>query len=132
MDLNNFKSLYLNNHVQLPLIFNLFKIFRALFDYDPNRDDGLPSRGISFTYGSILHILNANDDEWWQAKKLIPAGEEDRIGIVPSKKRWERKQKSRDRTVKFQGHVPVLIDKVNTFYRVLLFYSSYNKFILFY
>ncbi|XP_025411720.1 disks large 1 tumor suppressor protein-like isoform X3 [Sipha flava] len=87
---------------------------RALFDYDPNRDDGLPSRGISFTYGSILHILNANDDEWWQAKKLVPAGEEDRIGIVPSKKRWERKQKSRDRTVKFQGHVPVLIDKTST------------------
>jgi len=103
-----------------------------LFDYDPNRDDGLPSRGISFTYGSILHILNANDDEWWQAKKLVPAGEEDRIGIVPSKKRWERKQKSRDRTVKFQGHVPVLIDKVNTFYRVLLFYSCYKKCILFY
>lgn len=89
---------------------------RALFDYDPNRDDGLPSRGISFTYGSILHILNANDDEWWQAKKLVPAGEEDRIGIVPSKKRWERKQKSRDRTVKFQGHVPVLIDKVFFFF----------------
>jgi len=85
---------------------------RALFDYEPNRDDGLPSRGISFTYGNILHILNANDDEWWQAKKLVPTGEEDRIGIVPSKKRWERKQKSRDRTVKFQGHVPVLIDKV--------------------
>jgi len=103
-----------------------------LFDYDPNRDDGLPSRGISFTYGSVLHILNANDDEWWQAKKLVPAGEEERIGIVPSKKRWERKQKSRDRTVKFQGHVPVLIDKVNTFYCVFMFYTCYNKFILFY
>lgn len=97
---------------------------RALFDYDPNRDDGLPSRGISFTYGSILHILNANDDEWWQAKKLVPAGEEDRIGIVPSKKRWERKQKSRDRTVKFQGHVPVLIDKVNI---MILYYFPSNK-----
>lgn len=91
---------------------------RALFDYDPNRDDGLPSRGISFTYGSILHILNANDDEWWQAKKLVPTGEEDRIGIVPSKKRWERKQKLRERTVKFQGHVPVLIDKVKLFYLI--------------
>lgn len=95
-----------------------------MFDYDPNRDDGLPSRGISFTYGSILHILNANDDEWWQAKKLVPAGEEDRIGIVPSKKRWERKQKSRDRTVKFQGHVPVLIDKVNTFTMLCCFIQA--------
>ncbi|XP_050549103.1 disks large homolog 1-like isoform X2 [Daktulosphaira vitifoliae] len=89
-------------------------IVRALYDYDPNRDDGLPGRGISFTYGSVLNVINANDDEWWQAKKLLPFGEEDLIGIIPSKKRWERKQKLRDRTVKFQGHVPVLIDKTTT------------------
>lgn len=25
------------------------------------------------------------------------------IGIVPSKRRWERKQRARDRQVKFQG-----------------------------
>jgi len=39
------------------------------------------------------------------------------MGIVPSKRRWERKQRARDRTVKFQGHVPggVILDKVRTF-----------------
>ncbi len=41
---------------------------RALFDYDPSKDDGLPSRGLAFSYGDILHVTNASDDEWWQAR----------------------------------------------------------------
>ncbi|PSN38841.1 Disks large 1 tumor suppressor protein [Blattella germanica] len=79
---------------------------RALFDYDPNKDDGLPSRGLPFRYGDILHVTNASDDEWWQARRVLASGEEEGMGIVPSKRRWERKQRARDRTVKFQGHVP--------------------------
>jgi disks large protein 1 len=59
---------------------------RALFDYDPTRDDGLPSRGLAFSYGDILHVTNASDDEWWQARKVLPNGEEAAVlGIVPSK-----------------------------------------------
>ena len=61
---------------------------RALFDYDPSKDSGLPSRGLPFRYGDILHVTNASDDDWWQAKKMAPEGEEDMgLGIVPSKKR---------------------------------------------
>ncbi|XP_063531599.1 disks large 1 tumor suppressor protein isoform X8 [Cydia strobilella] len=75
---------------------------RALFDYDPIKDDGLPSRGLPFRYGDILHVTNASDDEWWQARRLDTT-DPDAIGIVPSKKRWERKQRARDRQVKFQG-----------------------------
>ncbi|XP_050080223.1 disks large 1 tumor suppressor protein isoform X1 [Anopheles maculipalpis] len=77
---------------------------RALFDYDPNRDDGLPTRGLQFRHGDILHVTNASDDEWWQARRVIGEDEEESIGIVPSKRRWERKQRARDRSVKFQGH----------------------------
>jgi disks large protein 1 len=77
---------------------------RALFDYDPNRDDGLPTRGLPFKHGDILHVTNASDDEWWQARRVIGDGEEDSMGIVPSKRRWERKQRARDRSVKFQGY----------------------------
>ena len=33
---------------------------RALFDYDPVKDDGLPSRGLGFSYGDILHVTNAS------------------------------------------------------------------------
>lgn len=85
---------------------------RALFDYDPMKDDGLPSRGLAFHYGDILHVTNASDDEWWQAKRVLNTGDEQGMGIVPSKRRWERKQRARDRSVKFQGHVPNILDKV--------------------
>lgn len=78
--------------------------FRALFDYDPNRDDGLPSRGLPFKHGDVLHVVNASDDEWWQARRVVGDGEEEGMGIVPSKRRWERKMRARDRSVKFQGH----------------------------
>ena len=65
-----------------PIHFN----FRALFDYDPTKDSGLPSKGLAFKYGDILHVTNASDDEWWQARKLVPEGEEDNLGIIPSKR----------------------------------------------
>lgn len=61
--------------------------FRALFDYDPTKDSGLPSRGLAFNYGDILHVTNASDDEWWQAKKVLMDGSEEGYGIIPSKKR---------------------------------------------
>lgn len=34
------------------------------------------------------------------------------MGIVPSKRRWERKMRARDRSVKFQGHAANNVDKV--------------------
>ena len=92
----------------------IFLFCRALFDYDPNKDDGLPSRGLFFRYGDILHVTNASDDEWWQARRVLATGEEEGIGIIPSKKRWERKLRARDRTVKFQGKSPTQ-DRVNNF-----------------
>ena len=60
---------------------------RALFDYDPTKDSGLPSHGLAFKYGDILHVTNASDDEWWQARKLVPADDDDGLGIIPSKRR---------------------------------------------
>jgi hypothetical protein len=62
---------------------------RALFDYDSTKDSGLPSRGLSFHYGEVLHVTNASDEEWWQARKMYPEGPEDEgLGIIPSKKRF--------------------------------------------
>ncbi|XP_063244259.1 disks large 1 tumor suppressor protein [Bacillus rossius redtenbacheri] len=103
---------------------------RALFDYDPNKDDGLPSRGLPFRYGDVLHVTNASDDEWWQARRVLPSGEEEGMGIVPSKRRWERKQRARDRTVKFQGHVSggVMLDKQSTLDRKKKNFSFSRKF----
>lgn len=57
---------------------NYFLIsFRTLFDYDPSRDDGLPSRGLAFNFGEILHVTNASDDQWWQARRVLPGGQEE-------------------------------------------------------
>ncbi|CAG7818024.1 unnamed protein product [Allacma fusca] len=85
---------------------------RALNDFDPTKDDNLPSRGLAFQFGDILHVTNACDDEWWQAKRVLSSGQEEGMGIIPSKKRWERKQKARDRSVKFQGKSPTQENKV--------------------
>ncbi|XP_044574564.1 disks large 1 tumor suppressor protein isoform X9 [Cotesia glomerata] len=101
---------------------------RALFDYDPNKDDGLPSRGLAFRYGEILHVTNASDDEWWQAKRVTPHGDEEGLGIIPSRRRWERKQRARDRSVKFQGHMPVILDKQSTLDRKKKNFSFSRKF----
>ncbi|XP_046396619.1 disks large 1 tumor suppressor protein isoform X3 [Ischnura elegans] len=128
---------------------------RALFDYDPNKDDGLPSRGLAFRHGDILHVVNASDDEWWQARRIssgsgvaMPATSSGALGascgnmdgdsqgsmshawmgIVPSKRRWERKQRARDRTVKFQGHVPLIMDKQSTLDRKKKNFSFSRKF----
>ncbi|XP_017787246.1 PREDICTED: disks large 1 tumor suppressor protein isoform X7 [Nicrophorus vespilloides] len=101
---------------------------RALFDYDPMKDDGLPSRGLAFHYGDILHVTNASDDEWWQARRVLNSGDEQGMGIVPSKKRWERKQRARDRSVKFQGHMPNILEKQSTLDRKKKNFSFSRKF----
>jgi len=84
---------------------------RALFDYDPTKDSGLPSRGLQFHYGDILHVTNASDDEWWQAKRITAEGEEEGMGIIPSKQRVERKERARLKNVKFTGKNSVNTDK---------------------
>lgn len=76
---------------------------RALFDYEPTKDSGLPSKGLAFKYGDILHVTNASDDEWWQARYVTPDGEEEGMGIIPSKKRVDRKERARLKNVKFTG-----------------------------
>ena len=75
--------------------------FRALFDYDKTKDSGLPSQGLSFKYGDILHVTNASDDEWWQARRLNAVGEEEGRGVIPSKRRVERRERSKQKSVKF-------------------------------
>ena len=74
---------------------------RALFDYDKTKDSGLPSQGLSFKYGDILHVTNASDDEWWQARRLNAVGEEEGRGVIPSKRRVERRERSKQKSVKF-------------------------------
>uniref|UniRef100_A0A3B4Z5B5 Discs large MAGUK scaffold protein 2 n=1 Tax=Stegastes partitus TaxID=144197 RepID=A0A3B4Z5B5_9TELE len=76
---------------------------RVLFDYEKSKDSGLPSQGLSFRYGDILHVINASDDEWWQARRVTPHGDSEEMGVIPSKRRVERKERARLKTVKFNA-----------------------------
>uniref|UniRef100_A0A8C5LZ36 Discs large MAGUK scaffold protein 2 n=1 Tax=Leptobrachium leishanense TaxID=445787 RepID=A0A8C5LZ36_9ANUR len=82
---------------------------RAMFDYDRSKDSGLPSQGLSFKYGDILHVINASDDEWWQARRVLQEGDSEEMGVIPSKRRVERKERARLKTVKFNAK-PGVID----------------------
>ncbi|XP_070605676.1 disks large homolog 2 isoform X7 [Erythrolamprus reginae] len=87
---------------------------RAMFDYDKSKDSGLPSQGLSFKYGDILHVINASDDEWWQARRVMLEGDSEEMGVIPSKRRVERKEKARLKTVKFNSK-PGVIDAKGSF-----------------
>ncbi|XP_052414373.1 disks large homolog 1 isoform X5 [Carassius gibelio] len=103
---------------------------RALFDYDITKDSGLPSQGLNFHFGDILHVLNASDEEWWQARHVTPDGEMEEMGVIPSKKRVERKERARLKTVKFnsksrdKGHSLNDKRKKNLFSRKFPFYKN--------
>ncbi|XP_025776056.1 disks large homolog 4 [Puma concolor] len=68
---------------------------RALFDYDKTKDCGFLSQALSFRFGDVLHVLDASDEEWWQARRVHPDSEADDIGFIPSKRRVERREWSR-------------------------------------
>lgn len=82
MDWLNYTSLFWNS----PCF--IISSSRALFDYDRTKDSGLPSQGLNFHFGDILHVLNASDDEWWQARSVTADGEVEEIGVIPSKRRY--------------------------------------------
>ena len=62
---------------------------RSLFDYDPTKDEGIPSRGLHFRFGDVLHLTNASDEDWWQARKV---NSKERPGLIPSQDLEERRQ----------------------------------------
>ncbi|XDB60932.1 hypothetical protein AB1E18_014295 [Capra hircus] len=68
---------------------------RALFDYDKTKDCGFLSQALSFRFGDVLHVIDASDEEWWQARRVHSDSETDDIGFIPSKRRVERREWSR-------------------------------------
>lgn len=66
---------------------------RAHFNYDPEDDSYIPCRelGILFEKGDILHIINQDDANWWQAYR---EGEDDQAlaGLIPSKSFQEQRE----------------------------------------
>ncbi|VDN07847.1 unnamed protein product [Thelazia callipaeda] len=76
---------------------------RAMFDYDPAREAGVPHRALPFFYGDILHVTNTADDDWWTARLVTENGEEGIEGVIPSKKRVEKKERQRRKQVNFNA-----------------------------
>uniref|UniRef100_T1JKI1 MAGUK p55 subfamily member 6 n=1 Tax=Strigamia maritima TaxID=126957 RepID=T1JKI1_STRMM len=64
---------------------------KALFNYDPKKDTLLPCTdiGLPFKQGEVLQILNTQDPNWWQAKKIGPSPQ---TGLIPSQELEERRK----------------------------------------
>lgn len=54
---------------------------------------------MAFHYGDILHIINSSDDDWWTAKKVAENGDEGPEGVIPSKRRVEKRERARRKQV---------------------------------
>uniref|UniRef100_A0AC35TX18 PDZ domain-containing protein n=1 Tax=Rhabditophanes sp. KR3021 TaxID=114890 RepID=A0AC35TX18_9BILA len=74
---------------------------KALFDHDAKEPGPNSMRNLAFKHGDILHVKNSSDDEYWSASLVGPSGEEYDEGLIPSKKRVERKERQRRKQVNF-------------------------------
>lgn len=65
---------------------------RALFSYDANEDSLLPCKevGVSFNQGDILEVVNQEDPNWWQARRVD--SENLQTGLIPSQELEERRR----------------------------------------
>lgn len=52
------------------------------FNYNPATDNLIPCKeaGLAFAKGEILHVVNREDPNWWQARKVVGEG----TGLIPS------------------------------------------------
>nr|XP_043899504.1 disks large homolog 1-like isoform X2 [Solea senegalensis] len=75
---------------------------RALFDYDGSAADlSAPNQALPFHFGDILHVSSAGEEEWWPARHLSPPPPNcPDVGVIPSRRRAEKKERSRLKTVR--------------------------------
>ncbi|XP_017275949.1 disks large homolog 1 isoform X4 [Kryptolebias marmoratus] len=75
---------------------------RALFDYDGSAADlSAPNQPLPFHFGDILHVSSAGEEEWWPARHLNqPSPNCPEVGVIPSRRRAEKKERSRLKTVR--------------------------------
>lgn len=58
-----------------------------MFNYEAEEDMYIPCKelGISFMKGDILHIINQEDANWWQAYREDEEEHHTLAGLIPSK-----------------------------------------------
>lgn len=108
--------MFLLFNLSLSPLFSFFMTLlfgRALFDYDKTADCGFLSQALGFRFGDVLHVLDCGDEEWWQACRVSPQGEEEEVGFIPSKRRCASR------------HIPTVYRHLSHFYsHVLLIISA--------
>ncbi|KAI0230188.1 MAGUK p55 subfamily member 6, partial [Lamellibrachia satsuma] len=64
---------------------------KANFSFDPRRDNLIPCReaGLRFKDGDILQVVNMDDPNWWQARKVDDNGPS---GLIPSQTLEEKRK----------------------------------------
>lgn len=79
---------------------------KAHFNYDPKRDNLVPCReaGLPFRQGDILQVVNRDDPNWWQARRVESASVDPRAidqfgpdtrpttGLIPSQQLEEKRK----------------------------------------
>ncbi|XP_029285094.1 disks large homolog 1-like isoform X2 [Cottoperca gobio] len=75
---------------------------RALFDYDGSVSDlSAPNQVLPFHFGDVLHVSSAGEEEWWPARHLSPPPPNcPEVGVIPSRRRAEKKERSRLKSVR--------------------------------
>uniref|UniRef100_A0A3Q1HKK9 Membrane protein, palmitoylated 6a (MAGUK p55 subfamily member 6) n=1 Tax=Anabas testudineus TaxID=64144 RepID=A0A3Q1HKK9_ANATE len=60
----------------------LFSFTPPYFNYNPATDNLIPCKeaGLAFSKGEILHVVNKEDSNWWQARKVVGGA----TGLIPS------------------------------------------------
>ncbi|KAI4887876.1 hypothetical protein NFI96_015088 [Prochilodus magdalenae] len=63
---------------------------RPHFNYNPDTDNLIPCKeaGLAFSKGEILHIVNREDPNWWQACSVVGG----RTGLIPSQYLEEKRK----------------------------------------
>ncbi|TSK34750.1 MAGUK p55 subfamily member 6 [Bagarius yarrelli] len=63
---------------------------RPHFKYNPETDNLIPCKeaGLAFSKGEILHIVNREDPNWWQARSVVGG----QTGLIPSQYLEEKRK----------------------------------------
>ncbi|CAH8471164.1 unnamed protein product [Schistosoma intercalatum] len=83
-------------------------LLRSQVDYDPmkeNHHQVIPKKVFTLKSGDLVHVINTVDPEWWQAQRFDPETNEPTgpIGLIPSRLRLERKERTKTRHVNFMA-----------------------------
>ncbi|KAF4522807.1 hypothetical protein B566_EDAN017159 [Ephemera danica] len=99
---------------------------RALFDYDPKEDSLIPCPeiGLEFQHGDILQVVNQNDPNWWQAKKV---GSNGPAGLIPSQELEERRKAFVDPDKDYVHKIGICGTRISKKKRKTMYQSKQNS-----